>query len=235
MSKPSRRSPTTVNGDRKEAILTAAIHEFGEKGLAGARVDEIAARSEANKQLIYYYFKSKQGLYDAALGRLIEISHANSQRRALEEHDGWASRVLSQQEELGGADNVTALWRRFWMWEALETDVSDILRERERTAVFQRVVGELKEAQERGEVDGEFDPAMLTLALHAVELFPYLFPQLTKFHVGELPTSKSFQKRQKRTVELLLQHLVPAAKPKPAAKPRAKKRAARPAKQPASD
>ena len=51
----------------KEAILAAARQEFSVKGAAGARVNEIAERSGVNKQLIYYYFGSKEGLYDAAL------------------------------------------------------------------------------------------------------------------------------------------------------------------------
>jgi AcrR family transcriptional regulator len=40
----------------KEAILAAARAEFAEAGLAGARVDSIAERSNANKRMIYHYF-----------------------------------------------------------------------------------------------------------------------------------------------------------------------------------
>jgi AcrR family transcriptional regulator len=48
-------------------ILEVAIREFARKGLAGARIDEIAEQTSASKRMIYYYFKSKQGLYLAAL------------------------------------------------------------------------------------------------------------------------------------------------------------------------
>src|SRR5512132_2561490 len=51
----------------RDAILQAAQREFAAKGLGGARVDEIAQRAGANKQLIYYYFGSKDDLYRAAL------------------------------------------------------------------------------------------------------------------------------------------------------------------------
>ncbi|ESS14762.1 Nicotinate degradation protein S [Betaproteobacteria bacterium MOLA814] len=51
----------------KADILKAAAHEFGEKGLAGARVDEIAAATRTSKRMIYYYFASKDGLYLATL------------------------------------------------------------------------------------------------------------------------------------------------------------------------
>lgn len=49
-------------------ILTEAVHEFARHGLAGARVDAIAARTRTSKRMIYYHFGSKEGLYAAALG-----------------------------------------------------------------------------------------------------------------------------------------------------------------------
>ena len=51
----------------KANILEVAAAEFGEKGLAGARIDEIAALTHTSKRMIYYYFGSKEGLYLAVL------------------------------------------------------------------------------------------------------------------------------------------------------------------------
>jgi AcrR family transcriptional regulator len=48
-------------------ILEVATTEFAEKGLAGARIDEIAALTRTSKRMIYYYFGSKEGLYIAVL------------------------------------------------------------------------------------------------------------------------------------------------------------------------
>lgn len=48
-------------------ILTVATHEFADKGLTGARIDEIAAATRTSKRMIYYYFGSKDGLYLAVL------------------------------------------------------------------------------------------------------------------------------------------------------------------------
>ncbi|MFT3718831.1 TetR/AcrR family transcriptional regulator [Pseudorhodoferax sp.] len=48
-------------------ILDVALKEFAEKGLDGARIDEIAAATQASKRMIYYYFGSKEGLYLAVL------------------------------------------------------------------------------------------------------------------------------------------------------------------------
>lgn len=59
----NRRNPEAT----KASILAAARAEFAERGLDGGRVDNIARRAKANKQLVYYYFGSKDELYKAAL------------------------------------------------------------------------------------------------------------------------------------------------------------------------
>lgn len=51
----------------KERIFAAALDEFAEHGLAGARVDRIARRAGINKAMIYYHFESKEALYDHIL------------------------------------------------------------------------------------------------------------------------------------------------------------------------
>lgn len=51
----------------KKRLIDAAFDEFAERGLAGARVDRIAAAASANKQAIYAYFGSKDDLFRAVL------------------------------------------------------------------------------------------------------------------------------------------------------------------------
>ena len=48
-------------------IVEVATKEFADKGLSGARIDEIAALTHTSKRMIYYYFTSKEGLYIAVL------------------------------------------------------------------------------------------------------------------------------------------------------------------------
>jgi AcrR family transcriptional regulator len=66
---PARKETGRTNDPlRTQAnILEVAEAEFGEKGLAGARIDEIAAATRTSKRMIYYYFGSKEGLYLAVL------------------------------------------------------------------------------------------------------------------------------------------------------------------------
>jgi AcrR family transcriptional regulator len=71
-AKPAAKAanPATRTNDPERTmagILEVATVEFGEKGLAGARIDEIAAATRTSKRMIYYYFGSKEGLYLAVL------------------------------------------------------------------------------------------------------------------------------------------------------------------------
>ncbi|MFI8480997.1 TetR family transcriptional regulator [Pseudomonas sp. NPDC078700] len=54
----------------RENILQAAVTEFVQFGLSGARVDAIAERTHTSKRMIYYYFGSKESLYQAVLEKL---------------------------------------------------------------------------------------------------------------------------------------------------------------------
>lgn len=60
-----------VSNDRsaetRARILEAALREFSSLGLAGARMDQIAAAAGVNKALLYYHFDNKENLYVAAL------------------------------------------------------------------------------------------------------------------------------------------------------------------------
>jgi AcrR family transcriptional regulator len=74
----------------KERVLSAALDEFAEHGLAGARVDRIAAGAGVNKAMIYYHFDSKEALYDHILRARLEagvsgLSHVITDRLTLEE------------------------------------------------------------------------------------------------------------------------------------------------------
>lgn len=64
-------------------ILDVATAEFADKGLSGARIDEIAEKTNASKRMIYYYFGGKEGLYRAVLERAY---------RAVREVDALAQR-----------------------------------------------------------------------------------------------------------------------------------------------
>lgn len=95
--KPARRSRAESREQAINEIIDVATNEFVEKGLAGARIDEIGTK--ATKRKIYYYFEGKDELYRAVLERaykrvresesevdIISGSAADALRRLIE-HD----------------------------------------------------------------------------------------------------------------------------------------------------
>jgi TetR/AcrR family transcriptional regulator len=75
-----RRNPAVT----RQKLLAAARREFAASGLAGARVDEIAARAGVNKQLVYHYFGDKDALYLAVLEWVYEEIRAQERKLNLE-------------------------------------------------------------------------------------------------------------------------------------------------------
>jgi AcrR family transcriptional regulator len=62
-----RRTHAQARAAAIDQIIDVATQEFVEKGLAGARIEDIARRSTRRK--IYYYFTGKDELYRAVLDR----------------------------------------------------------------------------------------------------------------------------------------------------------------------
>ena len=54
---------TEHHKDTEQLILSAARKVFIEKGLDGARMQEIADEAGINKALLHYYFRSKEKLF----------------------------------------------------------------------------------------------------------------------------------------------------------------------------
>lgn len=92
-----RPSPTTLDKTRSEPlrspdrtradILAIATEEFADKGYSGARIDEIAERTNTSKRMIYYYFGGKEALYRTVLERAyhgIRATEAVAELDALE-------------------------------------------------------------------------------------------------------------------------------------------------------
>jgi TetR/AcrR family transcriptional regulator len=58
--------------ETRATILKAAEHIYADCGLAGARTEAIAAAAGVNKALLYYYFQSKEALYQAVVGSQVQ-------------------------------------------------------------------------------------------------------------------------------------------------------------------
>ena len=168
-----------------DRILDAAIEEFVEHGLAGARVDRIAVRAGANKQLLYRHFGNKEGLFDAAVRAM--VSRFDQIRRTLP--DTVEARLPYYFER--ATDDQQ--WVRLLQWEALHTGDGPTVNEEERRAHMQRAVERVRADQVAGLLPDDLDAGQLFLSFQALAAHPSAFPQMTRFITGMKPTDPEFR------------------------------------------
>jgi AcrR family transcriptional regulator len=89
----------------RRRLLDAAFAEFAAHGIAGARVDRIAAAAKANKAQIYHYFGSKDDLFDAVFDDLVSATIAES---PLDPDDlpGYAAALFDRYEAQPGIQRL---------------------------------------------------------------------------------------------------------------------------------
>lgn len=156
----------------RRRLLDAAAAEFAEYGIAGARVDRIAANAKSNKAQIYHYFTSKDGLFDAVLRELAERFLRDSPIDATDLPE-YAGRLFDQYE-----DNTTA--SRLATWYRLERAAIgpplDVVMEGTRKKV--EAIGQ---AQRAGIIPTRFEPAeLLALVVHLSTLWHTTTPDVTE-------------------------------------------------------
>lgn len=84
-----RQGKAAKNGSTKERIVDAAVREFAQNGLRGARMDKIAKRAGINKQLLYHHLGRKEDVYLAALERVYGEFRHREQEVDLDGLDPW--------------------------------------------------------------------------------------------------------------------------------------------------
>ncbi|MFE4357919.1 TetR family transcriptional regulator [Kitasatospora xanthocidica] len=163
----------------KERILTAAATEFAAYGVAGARVDRIAAQAQANKRAIYDYFGDKNRLFAAVLERLM-ADLAQAVPPGDEDLAAYAERLFDYHR-----DHPEAL--RLLLWEALELGDQPVPGEADRTRHYQDKIRAARPAGsgDDGDSGGDGDEArarlFLTLGMVGWSL---AMPQLRRMILG---------------------------------------------------
>jgi AcrR family transcriptional regulator len=144
-----------TRGDSRPAIFQAAAHEFAQRGYDAAGVDRIADRARVNKAMLYYHYRSKQGLYVEVLRDMFRA--VGTRTRAIAERadsaearlDAWIVTMVEEaaarpwfppimlRELASGAAHIDA--DTFGMMNAVYTDVRDIIVQGRREGVFRDV------------------------------------------------------------------------------------------------
>lgn len=183
LSSARRASAESEDASARQRILEVAVEEFSSKGFAAVRIDSIAARANANKQLIYYYFSSKSGLYDAVLDLLVD-TYRPMWAAMREGNLDDMIRLRAEQTR----DGIT--WRRLLAWEGLEyweNRDSPVRREDIRKTAYDSQREVLEHAQQSGAFPANVDARFASLLLIFASLGPAAFPQITKLVTGLEP------------------------------------------------
>ncbi|MFF9203970.1 TetR/AcrR family transcriptional regulator [Streptomyces sp. NPDC014986] len=191
--------------NRRDRILAVAAEEFETKGFAGARIDEIARRSNVNKQLIYYYFGSKRVLHSAVMEhvttRALEATHYESE-------ESYGKSV--QRSVAASFTKIQNRLYRYWLWEAAEgSDQEEIARRDERREHYAQKVAQIRRAQIDGEIDPNIDARFLHLGVVALIGFPQMAPQIASLITGMETDDPEFREGQKAFVEHIMRALSP--------------------------
>src|SRR5216684_6390697 len=188
--RPLRKEPPAVQREATEtraAILKAAIREFAEEGIAGARMEAIAAAAGVNKALLHYYFDDKERLYGEALDHVF----ATLSRRVLQ----VLERDLPPREKImayAGAhfDYIAAspIYPRLVQREMMRAGRHGSphmrrIAERYLRPIFARVMILLREGIERRQFR-RVDPMHFVLSLIAMNVFYFSSAPMIAFVTG---------------------------------------------------
>jgi TetR/AcrR family transcriptional regulator len=188
-------------------ILDAAISEFSENGLAGARTEQIAEAAGVNKALLYYYFKGKDALYAAALDVVAERVIASSMAALKSKHSAGerlVQFVLNHFDRIHSQRAFQSLMQQELMrLREGESDALPTLVER----VFRPMMGRVTELLEEGMRTKELirvdEWSMMYAALGANVFYFLSGPVMSMLTGRDLFERKALKARRKAAVEYL--------------------------------
>ena len=191
----------------KQRIFEAAVEEFTEHGSAGARVDRIAAKAQANKESIYRYFGTKDELLRRVLDRFL---------------DDRGEQLLPQSQEMDAY--AAGLFRYFTahpeflrlsLWEGLELGAQpDQPAMEHRHRHYSEKLASIAEQQQAGSIDPELDPRHLLVVILGIANYWHVLPQLVRVIFGTEPDAATLERHEQFVAEAVRRIVaVPAAAP----------------------
>lgn len=194
----------------KAAILLSAEHEFAQKGFFGARVDEIAAKAQINKRMIYAYFGDKEELYNQVLlntySKMEEVE-SDLVKQNLQGTELVEKIISTYFDFLYNNPNFVSIL----MWENLNK--GNYLKKIENTTIERKTILYFINAIENGKSCGIFkngiDSYQVVLSM-ITTCFANFSNQytLSKLFNTDLTNKEIIDKRKQHTIELITSYLI---------------------------
>src|SRR5215210_1060133 len=169
MKRPRGRPTDLEEGELKGRIVQAAVDEFARSGYDGARIGKMAKAAGCDRALLYFYFRDKAGLFEAALndGALRRARQMGTQPGTLAESlIYWFRQNLSEPRLI-----------RLVMQEAL-AEGEDASPPPRRLSYLEGQLQAVKDFQARGLLRADIDPRHMLTIILALTSFPACFPRI---------------------------------------------------------
>lgn len=196
----------------RQRLLDAALAEFAAKGMAGARVDEIAARAGANKRMLYAHFGSKEELWLVVLERAYAAKRAEERALAVDDLppvDAMRRLVEFNLRYTAAHPEFVALLNQENIHRA-----THLRRSAQVPAMYSPLLGTLRGVLARGEAAGVFrrgaDPLQLYITIVGIgHFFVANMHTLSTIFGAGLDTQAALEARVAHCVDVVLGYLRP--------------------------
>jgi len=206
-SREVRAKPRRLAAGTRGRIMAAAEESFAIGGLAGARTEQIAVAAGVNKAMLYYYFKSKERLYEAVVEEQFKGFHEQAMR--VLEREGAARELLMEYvgvhfDFMAGRQRYASLYQQMMVsgGKAKERIVKKYFLPRSEA---------LRRLLERGMREGDFRKAdAMHTAVSITSLIVFYFsaaPVLKLLGHHDAYTEANLQRRRKEVFAFIRQGL----------------------------
>jgi TetR/AcrR family transcriptional regulator len=205
--RPGRKRNDPGRALSSEILLEAGRAVFAARGLEGARVDDIARRAGVNKQLVYHYFDSKDGLYTAVLEHVYKEIRQREQELDLSRYpaeEAMRRLVEFSFDYLAAHPDFVAL-----LADENTHGGRHLQGAKEVAEVNRPIVDLLGETLKRGEADGVFrkglDPLHVYLSIAGMAFFYFAnIHTLSRIFNRELSAAPAVAERRAHIVDFTL-------------------------------
>lgn len=184
-------------------IFEAAKRVFQQKGLAGARMQEIADEAGINKSMLHYYYRSKELLFRQIF--LQSFKHfIGSVIPLLNQDTGWEEKIHLLIE------HYAALMQKnpelpLFIFNELKNNPDDFINiVKENTISKTLFIQQIKEGIKNGEIR-PIAPQQIIITINSGIIFPFVAQPMVKYMAALHDTDwDSFMADRKRIVEEML-------------------------------
>jgi AcrR family transcriptional regulator len=168
-----------------ERILKCALTEFAQHGYVGARMDRIARQAKISKRMLFYYFGSKERLFEVVVESAWKRGEASLSSAATRDElsFSWSSFQIENPE-----------FTRLLGWEGLEWYKGAIPRRKERRTFWKRQVEIIKKSILSEHSHSGVDASYVLLCFVVMEMAPVLLPNLVYLVMDRDAADPEFQR-----------------------------------------